>query len=341
VLALEPVTPSDLLPMRDQVFWDGVRAGALPPDLHALEVEVHPGENESQDQLSGFVMEMSRGRQNYRRHFKPSTLSQTLARPLSKLLEDEVLKADDEYDFFLTARPSDEADARRSPVGQIQATSRSEALNFESGSLTEYMQNSEELMGPTSRQLAAQEKKSKQMPLFVETDVWEEGRELARLGGEDESAAVATGRLFRDTDSPEVFLVIDAFLQAEFAAEEKFSVTFSGDTWGQVRARLEQRRRRMNRPHEMIVGSVHGHNFQPAADDSGRKMCDACAVLDVCSRSTAVASTDDFRWHRAVFAGQPWATLLIWGWNARDEEEWRMYGLQNASLSPRTVRLLK
>lgn len=342
VLALEPVSLSDLLSPRDQAWWDGVRVGALPTDLQALEVQVHPGENAGPDRLGGYYMEMRKGRQSFRRHFKLSTLSQTLARPLEKLLTDGVITAEDEYDYFLTSRPHEESDHKRS-IGHVQATARMEPLVFETASLAEYLANSEELSGPTSKQLAAQEREreSKQMPMFVVDDAWQDGRELARLGGEDESAAVATGRLFRDTDSPEVFVVIDAFLQAEFAAEEKFSVTFSGDTWGQVRTRLEQRRRRLNRPHEMIVGSVHGHNFQPAADESGRRMCEACSILEVCSRSTAVASTNDFRWHRSVFAGQPWASLLIWGWNAREEEEWRMYGLDNATLAPRTVRLLK
>ena len=29
VLAMEPVTPSDLLSARDQAWWDGLRAGAI------------------------------------------------------------------------------------------------------------------------------------------------------------------------------------------------------------------------------------------------------------------------------------------------------------------------
>ena len=58
------------------------------------------------------------------------------------------------------------------------------------------------------------------------------------------------------------------------------------------------------------------------------------------SHTGGLPDTDDFGWHRSVFAGQPWASLLIWGFNARSEEEWRMYGLDNASLQPRTVRTL-
>lgn len=341
VLGMEMVTPSDLLPARDQTFLDGLRAGSLPPDLYALETEVLPGENEGRDRLGGYYLQMSRGKETFRSHFKVSTLGETLTRLLTSVVKQELLGADDDYDVFLTSRPQDETE-QRAGHGQMQARPRQERVWFEPAPLSKYIAESTDLPGPTSKQLALQEKESKQMPLFVPEDVWQEGRELARLGGEDESAAVAVGEVRRDVDSPELFVVIHAFLQAEFATEEKFSVTFSGETWDQVRTRLEQRRRRLNRPQEIIVGSVHGHNFQPEADESGRRTCDACRLLEVCSRSTAVASTDDFRWHRSVFAGQPWANnLLIWGWNAREEEEWRMYGLEDATLTPRPVRLLK
>jgi hypothetical protein len=170
---------------------------------------------------------------------------------------------------------------------------------------------------------------------------WQRGRDLARRGGEHESAAVFTGRLFRDTKSPEIFVVLDACLEAEHASEEKFSVTFSGDTWGKIRQVLEVRRQRLGRPHERILGSVHGHNFKPAADDEGRRTCDICAVAKVCTRTTALASDADLDWHRSVFTAQPWALLLIWGYNAREEEDWKLYGLADGTLAPRGLRLLE
>ncbi len=103
---------------------------------------------------------------------------------------------------------------------------------------------------------------------------------------------------------------------------------------------LEIRRRRLNRPHEIIVGSVHRHPFLPTADANGNRMCADCSVAKYCSRSTAVPSTDDFEWNRSVFSGQPYSLLLIWGYNAREEEDFRVYGLENASLKERTIQLL-
>ena len=70
-------------------------------------------------------------------------------------------------------------------------------------------------------------------------------------------------------------------------------------------------------------------------------MCDACTTATYCSRTTAQPSGADFQWHRSVFVGQPWTTLLIWGYNAREQEEFRLYGIENALFKERTIRLLK
>src|SRR5260370_28778923 len=207
---------------------------------------------------------------------------------------------------------------------------------FEPAPLAQYLEKSEPMYGCWS---SAEEEDF--MPAFVSQDIWQEGQEQARRGGEQESAAVWTGRRFRDTASPEIFLVLDACLEAEHAIEEKLAVTFSGDTWGRVREVLDIRRKRLNRPHERILGSVHGHPFMPAADEKGRRMCDLCAQAKFCTRTTASASPADRDWHRSVFSAQPWAIMLIWGFNAREQPDWRLYGLSDGTMSPRGIRLLK
>jgi hypothetical protein len=63
--------------------------------------------------------------------------------------------------------------------------------------------------------------------------------------------------------------------------------------------------------------------------------------LEICSRSTCHASSDDLQFHQSVFTEAPWAQLLLWGWNARDEEEWRLYGVKDATLTPRSVRIVR
>ena len=75
------------------------------------------------------------------------------------------------------------------------------------------------------------------------------------------------------------------------------------------------------------------------SDSRGVRQCEACSVAKYCSRTTAVASTDDFEWHRSVFGGgQPWAISLIWGYTAREKDDWRLYHVNDARLTARTAR---
>ena len=134
---------------------------------------------------------------------------------------------------------------------------------------------------------------------------------------------------------------IDCCIPAELATEEEYSVTFSGSTWADLEGRLAVRRKRLNRPAERFLGSVHGHNFPVPPDVEGNTQCAACSQAETCGRTTAFLSQDDERWHRSVFLKQPWATLLIYGWNARGEKDFKLYGLKDGRLQPRSLRLFK
>ena len=91
----------------------------------------------------------------------------------------------------------------------------------------------------------------------------------------------------------------------------------------------------------MIVASVHRHPWLPSQDEGGNRLCDRCSARERCTRTTAVQSADDVQFHRAVFAGQPWAALAIWGYTAHGEEDFRVFGLRNAGFRHRSIRLLK
>jgi len=337
LLARAPVGLRDLTLARDETWCRGMRAGVLGPDLSAQSLAVLAGENKGPDQLVGYFVELKDGDRTFRRHFTVSSLSHVAHRAAVELVQKEALQDKDTFAYYLSAvRPEQKTEAESNGVaGKVKH--RSTVPVFESASLAEHLAQSEPMFGAW----ASEEDEDNFMPAFASREVWEEGQSQARRGGEQESAAVWTGRLFRDTASPEIFLVLDACLEAEHAIEEKLAVTFSGDTWGRVREVLEIRRKRLNRPHERILGSVHGHPFMPGADDKGQRMCDLCATAKYCTRTTAIASPADLDWHRSVFTAQPWAIMLIWGFNAREQPDWRLYGLCDGTLSPRGIRLLK
>jgi hypothetical protein len=328
---------SDFQPARDETWWLGVRAGRLTPDLNSHEMRVIPGADAGVGMLDGYVIELTDGNRSYRRAFTNRSMSNVANRKIVEIVKDREteISLNDEYSYYITTVPADADDQTDNTA--MHVTSCREPLMFQNARLADYLASSETLQGVSE---PPAELKERPMPIFVTADVWQESKEHAHRGGEQESAALFSGRLFRDTDSNEVFLRIDACLEAAHAVEEKLAVTFTGDTWAHARELLEVRRHRLNRPNEIIVGSVHRHPFLPSADASGNRKCQACTVAQYCSRSTAVPSTDDFEWLRSVFSGQPYCTLLIWGYNAREEEDFRLYGLDNASFKERSIRLL-
>lgn len=337
-LARELVEPGDLVLARDETWWTGVRKDLLPLELRSLQMRASlAGKNGK----SGFRIELTGDSGSFAQDFPLRSLAHVADRGSKRLLDSGDLKPNDFYHYYLCAEPKDGETANgfapetsRGLQGRVQVRTR--ALQLIEGRLADYLARSRPISGPTS-EVEANDSEPSPMPVFITGELWELAHQRARRGGEKESGGVFTGRLMRDTASPEVFLVIEECLEASHAEEKEKSVYFTGETWAELSRRLEQRRRRLGRPEEIIVGSVHGHNFAPEANAEGVKMCEACATRAVCSRTTAVLSTDDQSWHTSVFAGQPWSVLLIWGWNARDEEDWRLYGLSSGSLMPRPI----
>ena len=350
LLAREQVSEGDLGPMRDETWLKGLRAGCLGWNRHELTVRVLPGRSsDTGDRLLDFRLELRQGERMFLQKFPTSSLAAVAERAKNRLQAQGALEGQ-ECQFVLRALETEGVQAgssgsklashnsKRAVVARCEKTA--EPIR-ETASLSEHLDNSELFPAPSPASDDGDDGDEMGPYIFVPSDVWAETHLSARRGGEVESAALWTGRLMKDEKSPEIFLVVDACLPAEHAEEEKYSVRFSGDTWSHIEGRLQARRKRLGRPAERFVGSVHGHNFPVPADENGQKRCSLCSEAKVCGRTNALISTDDEQWHRSVFSGQPWATLLIFGWNARDEEDWKLYGLKDGRLQPRTLRLLR
>ena len=343
VLAREPVSLADLTFVRDETWIHGVRTGTLGWNLHDLPMSVLPGKEDPSGRLLSYYVELGEGERTVRRKFSILSLSSVALRAKKRLGEDSAEK-DGEFIFNLRQLPADNRSifdskpgetATRRRVGTL-LTRKAEIPHFENASLTEYLRESEILQSPS---LPLDEDQDI-VHLFLTPEVWDQTDALARRGGDKESAAMWTGRLMKDAESPEVFMKIDSCIPAELATEKKYSVTFSGSTWAHLKARLAVRRKRLNRPSERFLGSVHGHNFSVPPDAEGNTQCAACSQAETCGRTTAFLSQDDETWHRSVFLKQPWATLLVYGWNARGEKDFKLYGLKDGRLQPRSLRLL-
>jgi hypothetical protein len=340
LLGRETVTVPDLALARDETWREALRVGKLDErEPCEFDLRVLPGKITKAGRMEDYLVELSDGDNVYQRRFSISSLAPVARRRAAALMKAETIPDDGEYHFGLTSVPRSSRDHGNGEVKSVaKVIQHSEPLILEEAPLAEFLARSEAIPCDTAEAL---EEPESPLPVFFAPGVWEAARECARRGGENESGGVLTGRLLRDAHSPELFMTIDACIEAEFADEQKLSVTFSGESWAKIREVLRFRRKRMNRPNERILGAVHGHNFLPSADSRGVRQCEACSVAKYCSRTTAVASTDDFQWHCSVFGGgQPWAISLIWGYTARSEDDWRLYHVNDARLAARTARRL-
>jgi hypothetical protein len=367
LIARELLEESHWSLFKEETWLHGLRRGLLGEDLAAVALRVLPGEpaadgsgEHAAEHVTGFVIELEDARGTHRRPFPLSALASVIRRFVARLRAEGVIDKGEECSFSLTRAPAADraAPATRAQSGADAGPPRASRVvrrhllpAFEPARLSDYLARARRFDGAFGHLLREAEgaadtgtpaaPEDEPLPIFVPRHVWEDSRAFARRGGERESGAVWTGRLLRDEESPEVFVVIDASLPAESAEEAEYSLTFSGETWSRLQARLAERRKRLGRPHERFCASVHGHNFGPSTDKDGNAMCSACATAKVCGRSTAHASTEDETWHRGVFAGQPWAALLVHGWTARKEEDWRLYGLADGGLRERPVHILE
>jgi hypothetical protein len=275
------------------------------------------------------------------RTFGPQCFGDALQAALEIELASGRLQPNDRIRYWLSCEPPGKIIADRASDAEIRVRQVGDFRQPQRARLADYLDGSRPLIaGAATVEPASEEDRAAHFPLFICRDAWERGRAFACRHENLESAAIFTGRVMQDVDVPELFVVIDACIEAAHADEQPYSVMLTSQSWAYVHKVLQQRRHRLDRPSEIILGSVHGHPFLPSADEQGRRVCGECDKRITCTRSTAVASSDDSRWHRSVFTGQPWATLAIWGWNARGEEVWQAYGTGDGGLAPRTIRIL-
>ncbi len=154
------------------------------------------------------------------------------------------------------------------------------------------------------------------MPVFMPRQVLDEVSALARRAGSKETGGVLIGHLYRDPDEPEIFAEITAQVHARKAQAESNKLTFTAETWTDVRAALELRREG-----EIWLGYWHSH---PVAE-----WCKKCPPekRKACVLSRDFFSAADRALQRAVFpraysvalvinmAGKGDLNFSLFGWN--------------------------
>lgn len=162
---------------------------------------------------------------------------------------------------------------------------------------------------------------------FVPHDLLEEVMSLTSQAGGNETGGILIGHLHRDAASSSIFVETTAQISARHTKSTSAKLTFTSDTWTDVRATLALRRR-----DEQIVGWWHSH---PARD-----WCRECPPVRQreCPLAKGFLSTDDRALHRTIFPRAFSLALLVT--DALTGMSTALFGWQSGLLSPRGFHIL-
>jgi hypothetical protein len=160
-------------------------------------------------------------------------------------------------------------------------------------------------------------------PVFVPRVVLEEAAALSGAAGAKETGGVLVGRLHRDPAGGEIFAEVTAQIHARGAEADLTRLSFTPQTWTEVRAAISLRRRG-----EIMLGWWHSHPV--------REWCKACAPerQQVCSMRSEFFSAHDRALHRAVFP-RAYSVALVVNDGVGGRQTFSMFGWREGLLRPR------
>jgi hypothetical protein len=328
VIAVEPVTSRDLVdPLAELWFETELRAGAEVRSLAEVRARatlVWREDAKIGRYAAGFELVRCDGPDGAStRYFPRESLGHVASRKAMELIAEGVLAAGDRYYYGLEA--GDLEAMVRGPEGAL-------APRFAPLPLAPLLEKAE------SREMLPEDR---DYPVLFTRHAHARAERISRAGGAQrppvESGGLLVGPLCRCPDTGEVFAVIVDVIDAAGSEATKYSLTFSGETWSRIQTILRARRSQPASRYHVLTGSTHGHNFAPF---EGADPCEACALVEVCTRSSAHLSSDDRTWSRAVFHATPWQLSQVFGHDARMGHSEAFYGQRQGALERRGYWLI-
>ena len=256
------------------------------------------------------------------RQFAKDAFADVALRAQQRLIDDKVLRIDDNV-FF-------EIEAHRSPVAEqpdevIAVESQSRPLTYLNVPLPPLLKRARAIGDPDGR-----------FPVIYVEDAWKQSEQYSRRGAlyptPIETGGVQIGPLCSCPETGELFPVVCNVLEVKDAEESKFSLSYTGKSWARIQAIVQAMQSQPATRAHRILGQSHGHNFPPAG---GAPPCDLCYSQTECPRRSDTVSQDDRTWSQAVFNRQPWHLCHIFGINARNDNVENLYTLRGNRLQSR------
>jgi hypothetical protein len=169
-------------------------------------------------------------------------------------------------------------------------------------------------------------------PVFVPRHVLAEAEALKTGSGNAETGGILIGFLWQDPSSGSPFAEVTALVPARHTVSASTRLTFTAETWADVRATIGLRARA-----EMFLGWMHSHpgRFWCTCDDTEKKRN--------CPLAGQFFSIDDCLLHRTVFFAAHHIAIVLGdqympagGWETRISA----YGWRGGIIEPRAFHVL-
>ena len=166
--------------------------------------------------------------------------------------------------------------------------------------------------------------------VFMPRAVLDEASALTEQAGDAETGGVLIGHLDRERGDAEIFLEVTALVPARHTVGTSTKLTFTSDTWTDVRRAVELRA-----GGELVIGWFHSHPQLAWCREKG------CSVEQQreCPAADGFLSSDDQALHRTVFP-RAFTVALVMTRSVRGIFP-RLFGWRSGALEPRGFRVLE
>jgi hypothetical protein len=331
-LAREPLAEAYLVEARREAWFNGVlRRGRPRVPFEDLATRLAPVHKDGR--CVGIVIEArAPGGDETTFHAFAFTFVAPLAQRVGeRLFQDGVLAKGDTFLYELQARPGPATGGPGpEPAGGLTITTETRPPSYATMRLSPLLAEARTVGDVTGGCF----------PVVFSESAHDTAEHYARKGAVSvppvESGAVLIGRLCACPDSGEMFVTVDEAVEVFDAAQQEFALIYTSSTWSQVEAILRSHRARPGGEHTRLIGQSHGHNWALAGEP-----CEICPEAEVCGKTNVFVSTEDSRFMRAVFAGQPWALCWIAGTNARGDNVVKLFTLHRGALLERGYHVVE
>jgi hypothetical protein len=310
----------DFEPARQWAFLVGLRSNRLRPTVNCAKASVlplwHPKAGEPY--LRGFRVEIAADAG------EPITADFTndYFRPLATqasavLAERGKLKVGEKFLYLTAAFPEAEA-------GEAAARPK-----FKTEEIAPPLSVSDRCIGRFREFATAHaDTDAADVPVFIAARILEEAKELTRGSRGAETGGILLGHLHRDPDLAELFVEVTAQVPARFVRSDSESLTFTAETWTDIRGVIELRQ-----SSEMMLGWWHSHPV--------RDWCKKCPPerQRVCRLACDFLSDQDRHLHRTVFP-RAYSVALVMNDVAFEDVTASLFGWKLGRLEPRGFHVL-